>query len=73
MVQTETFNVGQNSQETCLNLVQGQLYFPAIGNPKTEKSRFTSHKRCEKKNKQTVHINAVNIPFGLLNHNSHHV
>ena len=52
MVQTETFNFGQNSQETCLNLVQGQLYFPAIGHPKTEKSRFTSHKRCEKK-KQT--------------------
>jgi len=52
MVQTEIFNFGQNSQETCLNLVQGQLYFPAIGHPKTEKSRFTSHKRCEKK-KQT--------------------
>jgi len=68
MVQTETFNFGQNSQETCLNLVRGQLYFPAIGHPKTEKSRFTSHKRCEKKNKQTHHINAMNIPFGLLIH-----
>ena len=26
-MQTETFNFGQNSLETCLNLVQGQLYF----------------------------------------------
>ncbi len=55
MVQTETFNFGQNSQETCLNLVQGQLYFPAIGHPKTEKSDFASHKRCEKKQTNTPH------------------
>jgi hypothetical protein len=63
IVQTEMFNFGQNSQETSLNPIQGQLYFSAIGHPNTGKSRFASHKRCEEKKEQTHHINAMNIPF----------
>jgi len=52
----------------------GAVVFSSDRPPKNRKKPFhITQAVLKKKNKQTVHINAVNIPLGFLNHNSHHV